>query len=182
MLTRATTDPVWCNLWLSFSSCVSRAKKAWRSPSLSKLLTTVEKRLGPGHVDSDPLGSCNPDSDFIEEIHTPILRCHVSTLAFGFPQPTCNAAGDCGGRGCPVPVQNGNSALCPRVIPRLKARIKSFRQQNLTDTCWCAGRLALFLKGTTPLQWHYNLNILLAKHMMHVYLLNTHYQAYNVMF
>ena len=89
-------------------------KKAWRSPSLSKLLTTVEKRLGPGHVDSDPLGSCIPDGDFIEEIHAPILRCHVSTLAFGSPEPTCKAAGDCGGRGCPVPVQNDNSAHCPK--------------------------------------------------------------------
>ena len=71
------------------------------------------KRLGPGHVDSDPLGSCIPDGDFIEEIHAPILRCHVSTLAFGFPQPTCKVAGDCGGRGCPVPEQNGNSTHCP---------------------------------------------------------------------
>ena len=63
-------------------------------------------RLGPGHVDLNPLGSCIPDGDFIEEVHTPILRCHVNTLAFGSPEPACKAAGDCGGRGCPVPVQN----------------------------------------------------------------------------
>ena len=73
-------------------------------------------RLGPGHVDSVPLGSCIPDGDFIEEVHTPILRCHVNTLAFGSPEPACKAAGDCGGWGCPVPVQNKNSAHCPRHI------------------------------------------------------------------
>ena len=69
--------------------------------------------LGPGHVDSNPFGSCILDGDFIEEVHTPILRCHVNTLAFGSPERACKAAGDCGGRGCPVPVQNKNSAHCP---------------------------------------------------------------------
>ena len=60
----------------------------------------------------NPLGSCIPDGDFIEEVHEPILRCHVNTLAFGSPELACKAAGDCGGRGCPVPVQNKNSAHC----------------------------------------------------------------------
>ena len=91
-----------------------------------------KKRLGPGYVDSDPLGSCIPDGDFIEEIHVPILRCHVSTLAFGFPQPTCKAAGDCGGWGCPVPVQNGNSAHCPprRIQEKEKKRKKKKTWEN----------------------------------------------------
>ena len=35
--------------------------------------------LGPGHVDSNPLGSGIPDGDFIEEVHMPILRCDVNT-------------------------------------------------------------------------------------------------------
>ena len=94
------------------------------------MLTTVEKRLGPGHVDSDPLGSCIPDGDFIEEIHAPILRCHVSTLAFGSPEPTCKAAGDCGGRSCPVPVQNDNSAHCPG--PRKCSQVPSLEWYLLT--------------------------------------------------
>ena len=82
--------------------------------------------IGPGHVDSIPLGSCIPDGDFIEEVHTPILRCHVNTLAFGSPEPACKAAGDCGGRGCPVPgrilILYGNWTTPPSTVKRRKLK------------------------------------------------------------
>ena len=95
-------------------------------------------RLGPGHVDLNPLGSCIPDGDFIEEVHTPILRCHVNTLAFGSPEPACKAAGDCGGWGCPVPVQNKNSAHCPMWL-RYKKKIMLACIQTFID--WFLSKL-----------------------------------------
>ena len=98
--------------------CLGQCRMAEPIPlhaSPQPMSSILVARLGPGHVDSILLGSCIPDGDFIEEVHTPILRCHVNTLAFGSPESACKAAGDCGGRGCPVPVQNKNSAHCPRL-------------------------------------------------------------------